>query len=450
MSKTRATFVICVVLGLLQGCAKLSLNSYDEAVYAQNTWLPIVYAPNATMYYAPYKTTYKSDGSVVTLMAAVRKSDNKRGNPTRVEINCNGLMQRNYHLDGQGNWTLKEDWTNSPGLANSLCINTQKFGSEVRFVGLTEDKKMPNNYSRYFWEYQTDYSNPVNKGKVIKIYTSSSDRPQWKSFFLTFNCSDRRYAFMQSADEKNLNWGIEPPANSIFGYLLTQACGEKLSSKASTAPNLKTDRGGTQDNQYVQKSPIRKEATPHPLNTDGPVIRSVQVNFESSPNGATVKDVKSGQTVGVTPFVVNYNLDVTKLKAGRCTEISALSFEWVSGAKTKTPNPLKVCMSADDRFSISMQRPKAPGVQADIDYQVKLQQLKIQQETLAVQQRQAAAAEQQARAQQEQAAAEANQAKSAQDALLLQMFQGGSMIKKSPTRLPTNCSPTVGGGYSCY
>lgn len=438
---------------ILIGCAKPASNPYRDEIVNANSWYPVAYGDDQLVYYyAPFATTYEADGLITTLISKSKGQAAAKILPSRWEINCFDKTVRINGIDSNGSWKLGKDWeqvgekTVGQNLVRNLCLKSAAGRDDLQFLAMGYVNKS-NSYESFFLAQNESLSGANSSTKAFEILYLKSQNNSWSRFILTIDCANRHYSTSSDPNSKNLQWNISS----------TGSAAELMTIKACGSPRADSDAANKQNQQnYVNTKRMPKaqvgiaSPAPQPLDKNGPVIRTVQVNFDSTPNGATVKDVKTGHTIGVTPFVVKYNLDVSKLKAGRCSEISALSFEWVSGAKARTSSPQKVCMYADDLFSISMQRPKSPGLQLDIDYQVKLQQLKTQQEALVAQQRQAAAAEQQARAQQAKAAAEAEQAKSAQDALLLQMFQGGSMINKSPTRLPVNCSPTVGGGYSCY
>lgn len=442
---------LLLLAGVVIGCAKPASNPYRDEIVSTNMWYPVAYGTEQLVYYyAPFQTTYAADGLITTMISQSKGHNSERNLPGRWEINCFDKTVKIHGIDSKGAWKLVKDWeqvgkkTVAEQAVANLCLKSAAGRDDLEFIAMGYDKKT-GVYETYFWTPTQNLSEEKSSAKTYQIFNFKSPNGGWSHFYTTVDCTKRYFANSTEANSKDLKWNSAYPS-SAAELITLNACG-------FPKPNLDVAKIRNQQNYVAttkgaQKAKVDNTAPmPHSLE---PVIRTVQVTIESTPNGATVKDVKSGQNFGVTPFVVNHNLDVTKLKAGRCTEISALSFEWISGAKTKTSNPYKICMYADDRFLISMQRPKTPGIQVDIDYQVKLQQLKIQQEALAAQQRQAAAAEQQARAQEAQATAESKQAKSAQDALLLQMFQGGSMIKKSPTRLPIDCSPTVSGGYSCY
>lgn len=435
---------------ILMGCAKPTQSPYHAEIVNSNIWYSISFGNEQQVaYYSPFQTSYSSDGIITTLISQWNGKDSERKLIGMFEMNCFDKTLKINVLNSNGTWQMSQDWkqveknTNGQAILEKLCLKSIGNREGIEFLATTYAQNT-GQYESYFWNPNENLSSADRLMKVFRISLFKQPNGGWSDFFFTVNCENRYYAMSSEPNPKDLKWNSSP-TESPAGLITIKACGFSKSGldnakKQSQQNSVATTKG-------AQKA--KGENTSTTPRSQVPVIRTVQVNFESSPNGATVKDVKSGQTVGVTPFIVNYNLDVTKLKDGRCSEISALSFEWISGAKAKTSNPYKVCMYADDRISISMQRPKTPGLQTDIDYQVKLQQLKIQQEALAAQQRQAAAAEQQAQAQQAQAAAEAEQAKSAQNALLLQMFQGGSMINKPSTKMPIHCSP-IGSGYSCY
>lgn len=423
----------CVIL--VSGCMKFGFNRFDENVVSSNQWLALTYLSDRVVYYAPYQTVYNDDSTLSTVIFGLKKSNNQKLAPIKIDVNCEGKLYRGSRLDSAGNWRLEEDWTYSPKAAviSNLCFNRTENGRVLRFINIVENPKMPNKYYVMAWEPHDNYANNVNKFKVYKYYIRELPNGRWLYSYFIPNCNNGSYATASDPESKSLNWIFDIKNDSTFGFLMNNACGFNWQSRTTN----------NQANSSVksQKGKSNLEVLPP---------KRVTVVFESKPSGASVKDIRTDRNLGVTPFALNFELDPAKLTSGSCTMLDGLVAEWVSGAKFKTKNPFKICMNSSDRFLVSINRPNAPGLQADIDYQIKLEQLKIQQESLAAQQRQASALEDQARAQRAQAEAEEAQAKSAQDALLLQMFQGGSMIKKSPSRMPINCSPDLFGNYSCY
>lgn len=445
---------ILVILALaVVGCAKPPSNPYRDQIVSNNTWYPITFGKEQAVYfYAPFQTTYSSDGLITTLIAQSKGRKSNKELPSRWEINCFDRTVKIYGLDANGSWKVFKDWeqvaknTTGESTVTNLCLKSANGRDELQFLS-TEYNLASEKYETYFWNPNQNLSEANSSTRVFQISMLKFPNAGWSNFYCSVNCVNRHYATSTDPKSKDLKWK-DTPSDSAVGLLLIKACGSSNNMSEVRNQHIPNTAGSSKNPLNTRSIDIPK--TNQPVDAGPPVYRNVQVYVESTPNGATVKDTKTGQTAGVTPFVKNFTFDISKLKTDRCTTIDGLSFEWVSGAKLKTTNPFKLCMYADDKFLVSIQRPKSPGLQMDIDYQVKLQQLQIQQEALAAQQRQAIAAEQQARAQEAQAASEAEQANSAQNALLLQMFQGGSMIKKSPTRMPINCSQTVLGDYSCY
>jgi len=106
------------------------------------------------------------------------------------------------------------------------------------------------------------------------------------------------------------------------------------------------------------------------------------LSINSQPEGAYITEVETGKPFGMAPVAVVYDpatLNLHKSTEG-CFMVNGFEARWVSGAVT-TLNPIKLCGSNVDSYSISLNRDSShPGLDKDLQFAIQLQTLRAQQQ----------------------------------------------------------------------
>lgn len=197
-----------------------------------------------------------------------------------------------------------------------------------------------------------------------------------------------------------------------------------LADHARTVLYLNSEQKQTQRDK---KDPVASQKAVH--------MSQAEIIFRSVPEGARVLALSSGRQIGITPFRTQLNYDANTV-INNCVPLPKVKILWISGAEYLTRDKEKACLQSGV-FVFDVKRPKVAGLQIDIEYPIKLQQLKLQQEQLEAQQRHNNAMQQEAA---RQAEAQERQAKAANEMLIYQMFSpkiSGSS-NSSPTILDIN------------
>jgi hypothetical protein len=95
----------------------------------------------------------------------------------------------------------------------------------------------------------------------------------------------------------------------------------------------------------------------------------LRVQYNSDPPGASLYE--GGQLKGVTPVVLNYELDQA-FKSGGCTTLRGTSVKWASGAEASISH-LTACAHVGRSQQYTFQRPDVPGRDVDMNYALQVQ-----------------------------------------------------------------------------
>lgn len=106
------------------------------------------------------------------------------------------------------------------------------------------------------------------------------------------------------------------------------------------------------------------------------------LTIHTQPEGAMVIS-QSGNIIGISPVVLSYDPYALMEHRGNdgCYWIEGVTIKWASGATVASDQSIRLCGSPFEAYSISFQRdPNAPGLEKDIEFALKVQSMRIQQQ----------------------------------------------------------------------
>lgn len=101
------------------------------------------------------------------------------------------------------------------------------------------------------------------------------------------------------------------------------------------------------------------------------------VTYHTQPTGAMITERETGVQFGMSPVRVSYVWDKRNVVNG-CLQVKGMSAQWVSGAKSESPNIIRVCGKGEQQYQIPYPQNSTDAAK-DMEFALKVQQLRMQQ-----------------------------------------------------------------------
>lgn len=103
----------------------------------------------------------------------------------------------------------------------------------------------------------------------------------------------------------------------------------------------------------------------------------------SQPAGAYITETETGKAIGTAPTVVYYDSKaLTQYKdSSGCFLVKGFNAQWVSGATATSPSLIRLCGSTSGAYTYQFSRDSnAPGLEKDLDFAMRQDSVRAQQQ----------------------------------------------------------------------
>ncbi|MES2683458.1 MAG: hypothetical protein V4650_08065 [Pseudomonadota bacterium] len=110
---------------------------------------------------------------------------------------------------------------------------------------------------------------------------------------------------------------------------------------------------------------------------------STELQISSEPPGAYISELGSGRSIGVAPVSSFYESEPLRAfkDSNGCFLVKGVVAQWVSGARTSTTDPIRLCGKLYGVYNITASRDSSePNLEKDLQFAMQLQLVQAQQQ----------------------------------------------------------------------
>ena len=221
-----------LLLTLLVAFASVAFAGDDEVI-RDGRWLAMVKGKYAVFFYDPYQTRTDPDGIVESVVYGRHMLDGSVIKPAYIKVNCQNRMIQTYAVGPDNTPQLSGDWHVPRGKSvgdewvKSLCGYTTESGVKISFLAYMENPYNKDRATHIYWLPEVERTPSVPGGKTYQmVYYVENDNRGYDGF-LYLDCEKNRYATATFLGLDLLNWNENPPPESVAGYLMYRACGQR-------------------------------------------------------------------------------------------------------------------------------------------------------------------------------------------------------------------------------